>query len=239
MALHEHHVNKEKSLIESGNLGRFYKYVNRKLSTKTGIGVLKSDAGDLITDPANQAEMLNAFFATTFVTDNGTLPDFPARVPPDMSLSYIAFPADDVARKLNKLRVDSASGPDGLPTCFLKKMSKFISQPLSKLFDTFFLNSYVPPIWREAYVKPIYKSGNSNDVKNYRPISLTCVSCEIMESIINEQMMYYLLQNDLTLIGTRFSPHVKNQGGVKKHPRGNFAISRESDVRFRWNFRSV
>ena len=121
MALHEHHVNKEKSLIESGNLGRFYKYVNRKLSTKTGIGVLKSDAGELIKDPADQAEMLNAFFATTFVTDNGTLPDFPARVPPDMSLSYIAFPANDVARKLNKLRVDSASGPDGLPTCFSRR----------------------------------------------------------------------------------------------------------------------
>jgi len=124
-----------------------------------------------------------------------------------LSLSYIAFPANDVARKLNKLRVDSASGPDGLPTCFLKRMSKFISQPLSKLFETFFLNSYVPPIWKEAYVKPIYKGGNSNDVKNYRPISLTCVICKIMESIINEQMMYYLLQNDL--IG-------KNQHGFLK-----------------------
>ena len=37
----------------------------------------------------------------------------------------------------------------------------------------------------------------------------------------------------LILIGTRFSPHVKNRGGGggKKHLRGKFAISRESDVR--------
>ena len=111
---------KEKVLIESGNLGGFYKYVNRKLSAKTGIGALKSDTGEPITNPLDQAEMLNAYFATTFVNDNGVLPDFPARVPPDISLSYIAFSANDVAKKLNKLRANSASGP----TAFLQFFSK-------------------------------------------------------------------------------------------------------------------
>ena len=53
--------------------------------------------------------------------------------------------------------------------------------------------------------------------------------------ISNFIIIYNNKRNTLTLIGTRFSPHVKNQegGGVKKHPRGKFAISRKSDVRFR------
>ena len=38
-------------------------------------------------------------------------------------------------------------------------------------------------------------------------------------------------QPHLTLIGSRFLPHVKNQGGGE-HPRAKFSISRESDVRF-------
>ena len=44
MAIHDYHVNKEKVLIESGNLGGFYKYVNRKLSARdVGRGSCGSD----------------------------------------------------------------------------------------------------------------------------------------------------------------------------------------------------
>jgi len=33
--------------------------------------------------------------------------------------------------------------------------------------------------------------------KNYRPISLTCCFCKIMESIVKDQMLDYLLRNKL------------------------------------------
>ena len=176
MAIHEYNMNREKLLIESENLGKFYKHVNdvnRKLSIKTGIGVLKSDTGEQVTDPVDQAKLLHAYFATTFVDDNGVLPDFPAQVPPETFLSNIAFSANDAAKKLNKLNADSASGPDGLAPKFLKKMSHFICQPLSVIFELFFLNGYVPSVWKEAYVKPIFKKGHVHDVKKYRPISST------------------------------------------------------------------
>ena len=35
------------------------------------------------------------------------------------------------------------------------------------------------------------------DPSNYRPISLTCVACKIMESIIKDVVMTYLLENNL------------------------------------------
>ena len=76
-------------------------------------------------------------------------------------------------------------------------MSHFICQPLSVIFERFFLNGYVPPVWKEAYVKPIFKTGNVHDVKNYRPISVTCVCSKVMESVVNEQMMSYLIGNGL------------------------------------------
>ena len=40
------------------------------------------------------------------------------------------------------------------------------------MFEIFFINTYVPPIWRHATVRLIFKNGNPNDVQNYRPISL-------------------------------------------------------------------
>ena len=41
------------------------------------------------------------------------------------------------------------------------------------------------------------KKGDRSDPSNYRPISLTCVACNIMESIIIDAVMTYLLDNNL------------------------------------------
>ena len=65
------------------------------------------------------------------------------------------------------------------------------------MFNGFFSDGFVPPVWKEAYVKPIHKSGNAWSVQNYRPISLTCVCAKVMESIVSEQLMAYLLDNGL------------------------------------------
>ena len=133
----------------------------------------------------------------TFVDDNGALPTFPSRVGDDTFIAYIAFNSQNISKKLNKLRENSACGPDSLPPLFLKKTSKIISRPLSLLFETSFLNAYIPPIWKQANVKPIHKKGNVNSVNNYRPISLTCSIAKVMETIIHEQLMAYLIANNL------------------------------------------
>ena len=52
-------------------------------------------------------------------------------------------------------------------------------------------------IWRTAYVRPIFKGGDATSINNYRPISLTCTCCKLMESIINDQLVDYLFTNDL------------------------------------------
>ena len=177
--IYEYNVKTEESLVDSNNIGKFYDHVNKKLATKSSIGVLKNDQGSHVTDPAEQAEVLNSYFATPFVDDNGDLPAFPSSVDDNTFIAYIAFNSQNIS-KLNKLRVNSACGPDSLPPLFLKRTSKFISRPLSLLFESSFLNAYIPPIWKEANVKPIHKKGNVNSANNYRPISLTCSIAKVV-----------------------------------------------------------
>jgi hypothetical protein len=38
--------------------------------------------------------------------------------------------------------------------------------------------------WKHANVAPAYKKGEKYNAANYRPISLTCISCKIMEHVI-------------------------------------------------------
>jgi hypothetical protein len=58
-------------------------------------------------------------------------------------------------------------------------------------------NNYIPPVWLQAYLTPIFKKGNPTDPHNYRPIALTCTICKIMETIIKDQMLDYLLSKKL------------------------------------------
>ena len=54
--------------------------------------------------------------------------------------------------------------------------------------------SEVPADWRHATVAPVFKSGKSDKVKaeNYRPISLTSISCKIMEHIVHSNIIFHL-----------------------------------------------
>ena len=80
--------------------------------------------------------------------------------------------------------------------------------------DQSFHSGTIPDIWKTATITPVFKKGCSCVVSNYRPISLTCICCRIMESIMKQKMLDYLLQYDLIsrqqhgfCLGT---PHVHN-----------------------------
>ena len=50
----------------------------------------------------------------------------------------------------------------------------------------------IPKEWSHAIVTPVYKSGAASFVNNYRPISLTCVTCKIMKRVIVSDIVNYL-----------------------------------------------
>ena len=54
--------------------------------------------------------------------------------------------------------------------------------------------------WRVANVTPIFKKGNRSLPCNYRPVSLTSVVCKVMESVVKDCMLKYLLDNGLLLL---------------------------------------
>ena len=151
----------------------------------------------MIYDSAGQASILNKYFSAAFTHDDGTNPLFPTWISDDIGLSSISCSADDVYKKLVKLKPNSAAEPDNLSPLFLKQVAKEIAYPLACVFEMFFSTAFVPPAWKMAYIKPIFKNGNASDASIYRPISLICVCSKIMESIINENMLIYLLDNDL------------------------------------------
>jgi hypothetical protein len=46
-------------------------------------------------------------------------------------------------------------------------------------------------------VCPVFKKGVASDAGNYRPISLTCVICKVMESVVKDQLLTFLREHGL------------------------------------------
>lgn len=119
------------------------------------------------------------------------------RVDDDCNLNNVCFTSDTVYRHLVKLKPKTGGGPDGLAALFLKNVAGTLASPLAFLYNKSFELSTLPTIWKTAVVTPVFKKGSPSLASNYRPISLTCIACKVMESIIKDKLIAYLLENSL------------------------------------------
>ena len=89
-----------------------------------------------------------------------------------------------VLAQLNRLNVNKSEGPDLIYPRVIYEIRHEITHPLTMLFNRSLEKKQIPEIWKCANISPIYKKGRKDGVNNYRPVSLTCILCKIMESII-------------------------------------------------------
>ena len=159
---------------------------------------LKTVSGEYIFDDKIKAEMLNCCFSNNCVRDNGHLPELTLPfTSQDMQLDSVVFTQTYTYKILRKLKNSLASGPDNIPPLFYRKLASCLSGPLTILNRKIVEFGCLPMIWKSALVTPIHKKGSSGCVENYRPISLTCVACKIFEATVKQQLVSYLLANNL------------------------------------------
>lgn len=103
----------------------------------------------------------------------------------------------EVLKIINSLKDDSSAGFDKISVKTLKRISKFIVNPLTMLFNASLKEGIFPDIFKLAIVKPLYKSGIKENLSNYRPISLLCNFSKILEKIVKSRLIIYLEKNNL------------------------------------------
>jgi len=69
-SLHDYQIAKEMRIINSNNVGRFYKRVNSRLSCRTGVGVLRNEDGTVAANDNDKARLLNDYFCNLCTTDD-------------------------------------------------------------------------------------------------------------------------------------------------------------------------
>lgn len=168
------------SFIKS-NPSKFWRYLRTSNNTQS-----HTDSGER-TEKANE---YNIFFQSVFTTDNGATPPVLSLDSP--SIDHLEVTDTGILNLLLNLDPKKSSGPDDIPNEFLKRYAEWCSKFLGLIFRKSLTSSQLPDDWKIAKIIPIHKSGEQSLVSNYRPISLTSISCKLLEHIILKHITVFL-----------------------------------------------
>ena len=188
--------NLEEYIAEASksNPKEFYSYVNKKKTLACSIGPLIKE-NKLTNDENEMASILNNFFASVFTNEDCTSYQPLEHKSTQNILQQISIEEIDVLRVIDKIKVNKSPGPDKISPRVLQEVKFQISKPLSILFNKSLALGKVPLDWKSANVTPIFKKGEKSHPGNYRPISLTSVVCKLLETVIRNNMVKFLEDN--------------------------------------------
>ncbi|BHF62023.1 hypothetical protein SprV_0100500400 [Sparganum proliferum] len=160
---------------------------------------MKDDNGVEITENSEKTELLGQYFASVFTRETEFRSHSASNAVETACpvLDSTLFPTAVVERELKNLKEAKCSVPDNIPAKFLKELANELSKPLAHIFRSSFELGRLPSEWKTANIFQIYKGGARTNANNYRPVSLTCICCKIMEAIVKKATMEFLEQGHL------------------------------------------
>ena len=146
------------------------------------------------------AEELNMNFSSVFTRDNTSslpVPETKFNGSEGDSLGQLVVIPEVVTSKINNMKENKSPGVDGISSKILKETVEQISTPLAHVFNMSLQEGIGPLEWKEANIIPLLKKSSRNKSVNYRPVSLTSVICKLLEAIIRDHMMDFIIKHKL------------------------------------------
>ena len=104
----------------------------------------------------------------------------------------IPIDKEEIFECIKKLKNNKASGEDEIINEYIKATREQFSDIYEKLFNIIFDTGNVPEIWLIGNIIPVYKNkGDSNDPKNFRPITIVNCLGKLFTAILTERLNKY------------------------------------------------
>ena len=180
---------------KSGNSKKFWSFIKSKRKDQCEIPPLVYN-GVTHTDDLTKANILNNQFTSVFTNEN-TLYIPKLQGVPYPIIQSIQIHQDGVTQLMQQLDYSKAYGPDKIPGRLLKETANELSPPLTLIFQASLKQGQLPNDWKHANITPVFKKGARSAPANYRPISLTCICCKILEHIVSSSIYAHLEENKI------------------------------------------
>jgi hypothetical protein len=183
---HDRHINTMLS-DDCDNPKVFWSYIKSRRKDSQGVSSLKKN-GLTFCEPQAKANILNDQFSSVFTKEDlDNKPFLPPSSTP--SMNRIKVTQNGITKLLQNLKPNKSGGPDQIPARLLKLAACELTPGLTSFFQLSLDSGKIPTEWKSATVAPVFKKGNRSSPANYRPISLTCITCKILEHVIFSSIM--------------------------------------------------
>ena len=128
-----------------------------------------------------KAKYFNDFFSKqcTPIINSSVLPVL--NLLTEKRTGHITIKNDEIILLIRKINPGKATGFDGISGQMLLLCDDSVILPLKIILSNIMSTSIYPDLWKVANVTPIFKKGDKQLVKNYRPISLLPICGKILE----------------------------------------------------------
>lgn len=155
-------------------------------------------------DPLVIANSFNKYFTTiaeeiaTKINPTETPFSGPQTQPVNLfNMSNVPISSDEILSILKQLDPKKSTDMNGISMHLIKLLSYELLAPLKHIFNLSLAEGMVPSQLKIAKVVPIFKSGDSLDLNNYRPISLLPSLSKVLEKIVCSRLNEFLDQNSI------------------------------------------
>uniref|UniRef100_A0A6Q2ZN45 Reverse transcriptase domain-containing protein n=1 Tax=Esox lucius TaxID=8010 RepID=A0A6Q2ZN45_ESOLU len=183
-------LNKDKYISYKNKLTQIIRKTKRNHYTE----LLKASQGDSRRSWNVLNEVLNRRYKNTILPDLVDAKD-------DLALSSFCLngPTDstELLKIIFDLRSSNTTGVDGISSKIMKAVANIIVEPLAYCINLFLSTGNVPKMTKIAKIIPIYKSGDQNDMNNYRPISILPTFSKVLEKVVYSRLSGYLDKFDI------------------------------------------
>ena len=184
--------NKVRSMTRTGYknyMEPFWNWINKLKACRSPIPPLVHN-DSVITSDSDKAALFNDYFVSVFTAEHFVdLKELHCHLPSKaFHLDTIIVSPSEVFEELSTLDLHKACGPDQICPRLLREGAEIIASPLAQLFNKSLSDGVLPQDWVSANITPVFKKGDKQQVSNYRPISLTCILCKVLEKIIHRQL---------------------------------------------------
>ena len=105
-----------------------------------------------------------------------------------LNIGSLHFSIEEIEKALSTIKVDTRLDIDGIAPIILQKCSIVFAVPLQIIFNRSLESGEFLSTWKRSIITPIYKSGNRQEVSNYRPICKISTVPKIFEKLVYEKL---------------------------------------------------
>ena len=102
---------------------------------------------------------------------------------------------ENIIKIIDKIRIDVAVGSDTVNARLIKDAKAIIAPYLTEIINTGYNTNTFPNCMKTTVIRAIHKKKNTDDINNYRPISILPTISKVFERSASDQMITFLEDN--------------------------------------------